>query len=200
MADAPASVWRSASPTRLALSRFWRAPGVPATLTVLTVLYLSAVLAEFVAPCSYATSRDDTPYHPPNVSFLDHNGRASFRPVVYTMTFTRDANGRRRYERDPGTGFPLRFLVRGEPYRVLGLFSVSWHLFGVQAQDRPGVPPPSVHLLGADYRGRDIFARLVYGARISLTIGLLGVLISFSIGLLVGGISGYLGGLTDDVI
>jgi peptide/nickel transport system permease protein len=116
------------------------------------------------------------------------------------MSFTRDPSGRRRYAPEPGASFPLRFLVRGEPYRVLGLFQLDWHLFGVRAEDRPGAPVPQVHLLGADYRGRDIFARLVHGARISLTIGVLGMLISLTIGLLVGGVSGYLGGLTDNVI
>ena len=89
---------------------------------------------------------------------------------------------------------PLGLFVRGDPYELWGLFESEIHLFGLQD------PEARLSLLGQDTVGRDLFTRVVYGARISLTIGLVGVAMSFFLGILIGGLSGYLGGTVDMVI
>ncbi len=86
----------------------------------------------------------------------------------------------------------IHFFVRGDSYRWLGIIPSDWHLFGGAGSHR-------VFLLGSDDLGRDIFSRLVYGSRVSLLVGLLGVLISFGVGMIFGGISGYFGGWIDQV-
>src|SRR5690606_8258269 len=98
------------------------------------------------------------------------------------------------YEPNPDDVIEMGFFVEGDPYRFLGLFDSSTHLFGpVDAQDK-------VFLLGADSSGRDVLSRLIHGARISMTVGLLGVAFAFVLGVLLGGISGYFGGKVDTVI
>jgi peptide/nickel transport system permease protein len=97
------------------------------------------------------------------------------------------------YRPDRTVRYPLRFFVRGEEYKFLGLISSDIHLFGTEA-------PGHIFLLGTDKFGRDIFTRLLFGARISLSVGLVGILISFSIGALIGGIAGYYGGVVDNVL
>ena len=88
---------------------------------------------------------------------------------------------------------PLRFFVRGRSYDLFGILSTDIHLFGVD-------PPGRVLLFGTDSFGRDVLSRLLFGSRISLTVGLVGIAISFTLGLLLGGIAGYFGGFADTVI
>jgi peptide/nickel transport system permease protein len=97
------------------------------------------------------------------------------------------------YEEDTTTRYPIRFLVRGEPHRLLWLIPTDVHLFGVES-------PGKIFLFGSDQFGRDVFSRLLYGGRISLSVGLFGILITYSLGLLMGGIAGYYGGLVDNVL
>jgi peptide/nickel transport system permease protein len=97
------------------------------------------------------------------------------------------------FEPDGDRRVPLRLWVRGERYRLFGLIPSDRHLFGVD-------PPHRVHLLGADADGRDVLSRLLFGAQVSLTVGLVGIAISFSLGLLLGGVSGYFGGWVDSTI
>ncbi len=113
--------------------------------------------------------------------------------------------------------YPIRFLVRrGPPRKILGLWTSRLHLFGIESEaDRAGTSatvtdtaesdrltryPPMLYLLGADHLGRDVLSRVLYGSRVSLTIGIVAVLISFSIGMVLGGISGYFSGTTDVVL
>ena len=86
----------------------------------------------------------------------------------------------------------MRFFVRGYPYELMGFFPSNMHLFGVD-------PPGRIFLFGSDSFGRDVLSRLLYGAQISLTVGLVGIAISFTLGLLLGGIAGYFGGFIDTV-
>ena len=164
-------------------------------LYVLTALYLMAVFAGFIAPYSYETQHDRLGFHPPmlgRIHFSDSRGKRT-RPFVYGIAI-KDAiaKGYEGYAEDPAAAFPIRLFCRGDRYSVLWLFHSNVHLFGV---DAPGVFYP----LGSDLFGRDIFSRIMYGAQISLSVGIVGILISMSIGMLVGGLAGYIGGAFDFV-
>lgn len=100
------------------------------------------------------------------------------------------------YTEDTTTVHPIRFLVRGTEYELWGEFPNSWHLYGLEVPHEE----QGVFLMGADRLGRDLFSRMCYGARISLTIGLVSVVISLVIGILLGGISGFYGGALDNAI
>jgi peptide/nickel transport system permease protein len=97
------------------------------------------------------------------------------------------------YAEVPGTAHPIRLLVRGKPHRLLWILPTDRHLFGVD-------PPGRLFLLGSDQLGRDVFSRLLYGARISLSVGFFGILITYSLGLLLGGLAGFYGGAVDNLL
>jgi peptide/nickel transport system permease protein len=119
--------------------------------------------------------------------FFDENGRFC-RPFVYGIEV--ESHETKSYREDRTRSFPLRFFVRGDEYRILGILSSDIHLFGVDA-------PGRLFIFGADHFGRDIFSRLLYGAQISMSIGILGIVISSIVGVLVGGVAGYFGGVLD---
>ncbi|MBF0122806.1 MAG: ABC transporter permease [Candidatus Omnitrophica bacterium] len=174
-------IWMRFRENRLALACLW----------VLGALYGTALFAEILAPYSFQAEVRNFSYAPPSpVSMIDQ-GRISW-PFVRGAKLTFDEYRRRIYVLDEKK-YPLKLFVLGDEYRFWGLIPSRLHLFGV---DTPG----RIYLLGADSRGRDIFSRLLYGGRISLSIGLIGVLISFIIGLLVGGAAGYFGGKIDNVL
>ena len=100
---------------------------------------------------------------------------------------------KRVYVPDESKVYPLKFFVRGYEYKLFGLFKTDLHLFGT---DEGGV----IYLCGTDQLGRDVFSRMVYGARVSLSIGLVGVLISLVLGIILGGVSGLFGGVIDLII
>jgi peptide/nickel transport system permease protein len=152
-------------------------PGARAAAAILVLLYAASALAPFVAPCDPTRAHDRSSHVAPNVGFVDSAGRVRPWPVV------RDAAG----------DAPLALFVRGDAYApVPGLsLRADLHLFG------PGANGALPHLLGTDLRGRDLFARIVHGARVSLTVGVVGVIVSFVLGMLVGGAAGALGGRVD---
>ncbi|MBI5169332.1 MAG: ABC transporter permease [Candidatus Eisenbacteria bacterium] len=151
--------------------------------TVLVVLYACAALAPFLAPYGEGEMDRVRFFHPPTPVRWD--GRVDVtRPT---------AAGVNRYEAVPGASAPVRWFVRGAPYRLLGVIPADRHLFGVDA-------PARLYLFGADSMGRDVFSRLLYGAQVSLTVGLVGILISFTLGLVLGGVAGYLGGWVDTLV
>ncbi len=159
---------------------------------VLTIFYLLALLAPFVAPYPQEEMDRAKYFHPPQaLHWVRADGSIGLRPFVREMRVS--DMGSFEYEEDPASELPLRFFVRGYPYELFGLLPTSVHLFGVD-------PPGRVLLLGSDSFGRDVLSRLLYGARISLTVGLVGIAISFTLGLLLGGIAGYFGGFADTVI
>jgi len=146
---------------------------------ILLLLYGMAIFADFICPYAYQNEDRNFSYCPPTaIEFLDHGQLV--RPFVYKRKLTFDAIHRRVYVIDLSQKYPLYFLKKGR------LFSV----------DSPG----RLYVWGADARGRDLFSRIWYGARVSLSIGLLGVFISFFLGLLIGGIAGYYGGWVDSVL
>jgi peptide/nickel transport system permease protein len=158
---------------------------------VLAVLYLMVAFAEFLAPYPLDFADRERFYHPPLLPrFWDAQG-VSLRPFVYATTLADP--GLRRYTEDRSRRYYLRFLVRGEPYRLFGLFPSTLHLFGV---DEPG----RVFLMGTDQSGRDQFSRILYGSRLSMSIGLLASAITIPIGMVYGGIAGYYGGRIDNLM
>jgi peptide/nickel transport system permease protein len=131
-------------------------------------------------------------FHPPQALHWVHaDGHVSVRPFVRdTRLADRETFS---YEEDRSVERPVRFFVRGYEYHLFGLIPGNRHLFGVD-------PPGRIVLLGTDSFGRDVLSRLLYGSQISLTVGLVGIAISFTLGLLLGGIAGYFGGFVDTVI
>ncbi|MGQ0548382.1 MAG: ABC transporter permease [Armatimonadota bacterium] len=158
---------------------------------VLVVLYFMAIFAEFLAPYTLDYADRNKFFHPPiRPTFFDARG-FSLRPFVHGTTLVDP--GLRKYDTDPSERYYVRLFVRGEPYRLFGLVPLSLHLFGV---DEPG----RIFLAGTDQSGRDLFSRILYGSRISLTIGVMAAMISIPIGLVYGGISGYYAGRVDNVM
>ena len=179
------------SPGRVFWRQFRRNPPALAGAVLLAGFYALAVLAPFVAPYAQDDLDRSRFYHPPQaLRWRDAAGRPHLRPFVCPTVPGRAIF---EYREDRARVQPLRFFVRGSRYRLLGLVPSERHLFGV-------APPGRVNLLGTDPSGRDVLSRLLFGAQVSLTVGLVGILISFALGLLLGGVSGYFGGWVDGLI
>jgi peptide/nickel transport system permease protein len=160
---------------------------------ILIVLYLSALFADFISPALPGTRFESYKDCPPQlIRILDDQNRVQ-RPFIYDVKRVTDpVTFRRSFVIDTSKKFPISLFVRGEPYKLVGLIKTDRHLFG--AQDGP------MFLLGTDNLGRDLFTRILYGGRISLSVGLIGVALTFILGLLLGGISGYFGGIVDTIV
>ena len=159
------------------------------------LLYLIAAFCGFLSP--YDPHARDVKYvfaPPQTLHFVSEDG-FHLRPFVYGLNSTRDPETYRMiFEVDKTQRYPVYFFVQGPPYKFWGLFETNLHLFGTQNQEGP------LFLLGTDRMGRDMLSRILYGARISLSIGLIGVALSFTLGILIGGASGYYGGAIDLVV
>jgi peptide/nickel transport system permease protein len=164
---------------------------------ILGLFYLVAVFCEFVAP--YDPEQYFVQYKlapPSRIHIIDAEGRFH-RPFVYQIKQERDPETLRNiYTEDTETPYPIQFFVRGPEYKLWGLWTMDVHLFGLSVP----IEKQGVFLIGADRLGRDVFSRTCYGARLSLSIGLVGVLLSLTIGVVLGGISGYYGGALDNII
>lgn len=163
-------------------------------LVVLLLLYLAILFADFLAPYSKEFSDRHRAYAPPSKVFtIDENGRIS-RPYTYNYVRYFDPEEYKiTYKLDRSKKFYLKFFAKGEKYKFLGLIPMDRHLVSVEPEGR-------LFLLGTDINGRDVFSRILFGGRISLTIGFLALFISFPLGMLYGGVSGYLGGIVDNIM
>jgi peptide/nickel transport system permease protein len=160
---------------------------------ILIVLYIVAIFCEFFSPYN-PYRRFDYTYCPPRKLHFFDKGKFSLRPFVYGIKEERDkVSFQMLYTEDEDKKYPIHFFVRGDKYKLWSLFKMDIHLFGV---DEGGF----ISLLGTDKLGRDLFTRILTGARISLSIGLVGVFFSFILGSILGGISGYFGGSIDMVV
>jgi peptide/nickel transport system permease protein len=160
----------------------------------LLLLYIvGALFAGFFSTHDIYKRHPEFSYVPPQRIHIVHDGKLR-RPFVYGLTSTENPETWRiTYHEVREKVYPIRFFVRGDEYKLLGLFKTTIHLFGVEE-------PGTLFLFGTDVFGRDMYSRTLHASRISLTIGLVGVAISFVLGCLMGGISGYFGGPADMVI
>ena len=162
---------------------------------VVLLFYLAVVLADFLAYADPQVSEAQRSLLPPQRIHWIQDGR--FAPYVFGLTGKRDPlTFKRVYTPDPEKRIPVRFFAHGFAYRFLGLVPTDRHLLGldgVRAED-------GLFILGTDEQGRDLWSRLMYGTRTSLTIGLLGVAMSLVLGVVLGGVSGLYGGVVDTVI
>ncbi len=181
------------SPFQMAMATFRKNRLAIACVGILAVLYGSAIFAGFLSPYSYDNENREFSYCPPMKVHVIDSDRKLTRPYVNQMNLSFDKFHKRIYTEDKTKSFPIHFFIKGDSYKVIGLVPSTRHFFGVKV-------PGRLHLWGADSRGRDLLSRLLWGARISLSIGLIGVSISFFFGLLIGGISGYYGGKIDNLI
>lgn len=157
-----------------------RRPAGLAALIILGLLYLVAIFAPFLAPYRTSTQALDKTYHPPTALTWRDGG-------LHVHLYNQVAPA--EYERSGETA-PVRFFTKGFEYRILGLIPWNRHLFSVDEPER-------IYLLGSDSTGRDVFSRLLFGSQISLSIGLIGISITMTLGFIIGGLAGYFGGLVD---
>ncbi|HZT23139.1 MAG TPA: ABC transporter permease [Verrucomicrobiae bacterium] len=171
------------SPWRLFWLRLRRRKVALAGGVILIVLYTVALFAGFLAPYGYNHIQENSFFHPPVWPRWEGGHLVVPR--------SEELPGSYAYREVPTDSRPLRFFIRGDPYKLFGFIPASIHLFGTGDEHYP------VYLLGADQFGRDVFSRILYGSQISLSIGLIGISLSFTLGMMIGGISGYFGGATD---
>ena len=171
---------------RLRRARLWLAA------TVLVVVHLAALGADWIAPYDFATQHREFAYAPPTrLRFFDQEGQWHWRPFVQTQAGV-VGDGGVSGARGAGDVAPLRLWVKGSP-RQVGPWVVETRLFGVEE-------PARLFLLGTDGFGRDVFSRLLYGARISLLAGLLAAGLSVVLGFVLGTVAGFYGGRVDEIL
>ena len=159
---------------------------------VLALMYFSVIISEFLAPYALTTRNTDFIYAPPQTINFFHDGEFQ-GPFVYGLKYQLNmTNLKREYQEDKQSVQKIRFFCKSDPYKFWGHVAASTHLFCPSATG-------TLFLLGTDRLGRDVLSRLIYGTRISLTVGLLGIIFSFIIGITIGGLAGYFGGWVDNL-
>ena len=159
---------------------------------VLALMYFSVIISEFLAPYALTTRNTDFIYAPPQTINFFHDGEFQ-GPFVYGLKYQLNmTNLKREYQEDKQSIQKIRFFCKSDPYKFWGHVAASTHLFCPSATG-------TLFLLGTDRLGRDVLSRIIYGTRISLTVGLLGIIFSFIIGITIGGLAGYFGGWVDNL-
>lgn len=167
--------------------------------TILILMYLMAGFAGFIAPYGineYRRSPVGAFVPPTQVHWIDPETGRLTRPFIYDVTAERDPVTRQRvYVEDTSRTFPIQFFIRRpeQTYKLFGLFESDLRLFGVEE-------PARIFLWGTNNLGKDVFSRVLYGGQVSLTIGILAVWVSLTLGLVLGSLAGFYGGLVDDLI
>jgi len=163
------------------------------SLYVVIALYVAAAFCEAFAPSDPRRRNVKAKFAPPQRVHVLHRGRLH-RPFVYAIVQHKDPETLHlTYTIDESRRLPIRLFVKGDPYRLWGLIPMRRRPIGLGDGER-------LYLMGADKLGRDLFSRILYGSRISLSIGLIGVGLSLALGVVIGGVSGYYGGWIDTVI
>ena len=164
---------------------------------IVLLIYFVAVFSDFIAPTTAGYYNADYTYAPPQRIRLWGEDAEGQRHLLFVYGYEASVDPialTRTYEINEDEVIGIGFFVRGEPYRLWGLFPTDIHLFGPTEAGQP------FYLFGADRLGRDVFSRTVHGTRVSMSIGLIGVAISLALGILLGGVSGLAGGWLDEVI
>jgi peptide/nickel transport system permease protein len=160
---------------------------------IVLLFYFVALFADFFAPVTTDYYIADYAFAPPQSINLFHDGQ--FDPYVNGYKFERDPKSFKKiWSLDPESHIPIGLFVQGAPYKLLGIIDTNTHLIGPREVGQP------FYLLGADKSGRDVLSRIIYSARISLSIGLVGVFLSLTLGVVIGGVSGLTGGMVDNLI
>ncbi len=176
------------------IKQLWKDKFARIALVVLGVIYFALLFADFIAPYTKDFSDRTMAYVPPSKIFtIDENGKFS-KP--YTYNYKREFDSQELkivYTLDRSQKHYVKFFAKGQKYKFLGLIPMKRHLVTTDESGR-------LYLLGTDINGRDVFSRILFGGRISMTIGFLALFVLFPIGLLYGGIAGYFGGKTDVIM
>ena len=176
------------------IKQLWKDKFARVALVVLGVIYFALLFADFIAPYTKDFSDRTMAYVPPSKIFtIDENGKFS-KPYTYNYKREFDAQELKIvYTLDRSQKHYVKFFAQGQKYKFLGLIPMQRHLVTTDESGR-------LYLLGTDINGRDVFSRILFGGRISMTIGFLALFVLFPIGLLYGGIAGYFGGKTDMIM
>jgi len=165
-----------------------------AGIAILGFLYFLAIFCEFITPYGPLTRFSKYLNAPPQrIHFFDEDKGFQLRPFIYDLERKVDPETfRRTLIVDKSRKYPVYFFIQGESYKLWNLFESNLHLFGTESGP--------LFLFGTDKLGRDLFSRNIYASRISLSIGLVGVFLSIALGMMLGGIAGYFGGVADSII
>ncbi len=177
-----------------AIEKLWNDKFARVALIILGIIYFALLFADFIAPYTKNFSDRAMAYVPPSKIFIIDENHHFSRPYTYNYIREFDSeNLQIKYKFDRSKKHYIKLLGKGQAYKFLGIIPMRRHLITTDTEGR-------LFLLGTDINGRDVFSRILFGGRISMTIGFLSLFVLFPIGLLYGGIAGYFGGITDTIM